>query len=650
MLTVMVGAVITAVLTVAPHLLSGYSEPWFNATVCILLLATVLFGNFAEALAEGRGRAQADYLSKFRRSIQARRRVPDGTWEITSSERLHQGDIVLVKTGEWIPSDGEIVEGLAAIDESAITGESNPVIKGMGTDKVSVTGSTVVKSNEIVVRITVEAGNTFLDQMIALVTGARRQPTPNEKALHTLVVGLNTLFLLICALLVPAAIYAGYTVSPAMLIALLVCLIPTTIGGLLSAIGIAGMDRVTAFNVIAKSGKAVEVAGDVHTVILDKTGTITFGNRRAFQFLSVDGVGREELLEAAFYASYHDRTPEGQSTCHLAFEQSSGRIGDPPDVAVVIPFDAASRMSGTDLKDGRTYRKGAVDAVQQYVIAQGGVIPEGLDALVRKIGIEGGTPLVIASNNRILGVAYLKDTIKPGINNEMAKLRAMGIKTIMCTGDNKLTASTIAAEAGVDEFVAEATPREKLELIRREHAQGRLVAMTGDGTNDAPALAQADVGLAMHSGTPAAKEAANMVDLDSNPTKILQIVAIGKQMLITRGAITTFSISNDVAKYFAVLPAMFVGMFPQIKALDLMNLTSPVTAVLSALIFNTIIIPMLIPLAVKGVSFKPRNATQLLSHNMLVYGLGGLLAPFIGIKLIDLVLAAMNLAAAPGVK
>jgi K+-transporting ATPase ATPase B chain len=648
MLTVMICAAITAVLTVAPHLLGGYTEPWFNGTVCFLLLVTVLFGNFAEALAEGRGQAQADHLSKSRRTIRARKLTAGGKWAPTSSEHLKKGDVVLVKAGEWIPGDGEIVEGLAAIDESAITGESNPVIKGIGTDNVSVTGTTVVKSNEIVVRITAEAGDAFIDQMIALVTSAKRQRTPNEKALHTLISGLNVLFIVGCALAVPAATYAGYTVSPVMMISLLVCLIPTTIAGLLSAIGISGMDRVTAFNVIAKSGKAVEVAGDVHTVILDKTGTITFGNRRAHQLLPVEGVARGELLEAANYASYHDKTPEGQSTFNLASDQGAIQAGRQIDDAVVIAFDAATRMSGTDLKDGRTYRKGAVDAVVQYVLSRGGVIPDGLDIMVRKIAVEGGTPLAIAANNRILGVVYLKDTVKPGIKEEMAKLRAMGIKTIMCTGDNKQTAATIAMEAGVDEFVAEVTPRDKLELIRREHAQGRLVAMTGDGTNDAPALAQADVGMAMHTGTPAAKEAANMVDLDSNPTKIIQVIAIGKQMLITRGAITTFSISNDVAKYFAILPAMFVGMFPQMEAMDIMNLTTPVSAVLSALIFNTIIIPMLIPLAMKGVSFKPRNATELLSHNMLVYGLGGVMAPFLGIKMIDIILAAMNIAAVSG--
>ncbi len=649
MLTVMVGAAATAILTVAPHLLGGYSEPWFNGSVCALLLITVLFGNFAEALAEGRGRAQADHLNKIRTSVPARRRLAGGTWELTSSEHLRKGDVVLIKAGEVIPGDGEIIEGLASVDEAAITGESAPVIRGIGTDHISVTGGTALISNQITVRITAQAGNAFLDQMIALVSGARRQLAPNEKALHTLIVGLNNLFILICVMFVPAAIYAGYTVSPVMLIALLVCLIPTTIGALLSAIGIAGMDRVTAFNVIAKSGKAVEIAGDLHTVILDKTGTITFGNRQAFELQPVESVTRDELSNAAWLASCSDDTPEGQSTRNLAAQSGGAGTGEEIDNAKVIAFDAATRMSGVDLHDGRTYRKGAVDAVRHYVVERGGRVPAALDELARTIAMAGGTPLAIAADNRILGVVYLKDTVKPGIKDEMAKLRTMGIKTIMCTGDNALTAATIAAEAGVDEFVAEATPEDKLKLVRREHALGRLVAMTGDGTNDAPALAQADVGMAMNSGTPAAKEAANMVDLDSDPTKILQVISIGKQMLITRGAITTFSLANDVAKYFAVLPAMLVGAFPQMEALDIMQLNSPISAVLSALIYNAIIIPLLIPVTVKGASFKARDATQLLRYNVLVYGLGGLIAPFIGIKLIDILLAAANIAAAPGV-
>jgi potassium-transporting ATPase ATP-binding subunit len=648
MLTVMIGAVLTAVLTFVPHLLGGYTEPWFNGVVCLLLIVTVLFGNFAEALAEGRGKAQADYLSRLRTSVEARRRTAGGAWELVASERLQQGDLVQVKAGEVIPGDGEIIDGIASIDEAAITGESAPVIRGIGTDHTSVTGGTIVISNEIIVRITAQAGNAFLDQMIALVSGAKRQKAPNEQALHTLIVGLNNLFIIVCAMFAPAAIYAGYNISPVMLIALLVCLIPTTIGGLLSAIGIAGMDRVTAFNVIAKSGKAVEMAGDVHTVILDKTGTITFGNRRAHQLQPVDGVSAKELAQAAWLASYHDTTPEGLSTRDLAHERDGAQTDGQIDDATVINFDAATRMSGVDMKDGRIYRKGAVDAIKRYVTDRGGKVPPGLDGMAREIGLAGGTPLAIASDSRILGVVYLKDIVKPGISEEMAKLRAMGIKTIMCTGDNPLTAATIAAEAGVDEFVAEATPEDKLNLVRKEHAQGRFVAMTGDGTNDAPALAQADVGIAMNSGTPAAKEASNMVDLDSDPTKILQVVAIGKQLLITRGAITTFSIANDVAKYFAVLPAMLVGFFPGIAVLNIMHLESPVSAILSSLIFNAFIIPALIPVAMKGVSFKPRNATQLLSHNMLVYGLGGLVSPFVGIKLIDVLLTAVGIAAVPG--
>jgi K+-transporting ATPase ATPase B chain len=650
MLTVMVGALVTAALALAPPDLSGGSEPWFNATVCLLLLATVLFGNFAEALAEGRGRAQADALSKIRSSVPARRRGANNKWQLTSSEHLRKDDVVLVEAGEFIPGDGEIIDGIASIDESAITGESDPVIKGMGTDFVSVTGGTVVRSNAIVMRITTEAGHSFLDQMIAMVSGAKRQMAPNEQALHTLIIGLNNLFIIVCALFVPAAAFAGYMISPAMIIALLVCLIPTTIGGLMSAIGIAGMDRVAAFNVIAKSGKAVEVAGDVHTVILDKTGTLTFGNRKAFQLLPLEGVAGDELFEAAYCASYHDKTPEGLSLRDLVRDAGGGVRDEAPLVAAtVIAFDAATRISGVDLPDGRRFRKGAVDAVKRYVSAQGGAIPAGLDEMARKIGLAGGTPLAIAAGRTLLGVAYLKDAVKPGLRDEMAKLRAMGIKTIMCTGDNPLTAATIASEVGVDEFIAEATPEDKLKLVRREHGEGRLVAMTGDGTNDAPALAQADVGLAMNSGTAAAKEAANMVDLDSNPTKILQVIAIGKQLLITRGAITTFSIANDLAKYFAVLPAMFVGLFPKMEVLDIMQLSSPITAVLSALIYNALIIPFLIPLAVKGASFKPRDATELLRHNMLVYGLGGLITPFIGIKLIDLALAAANIGIAPGV-
>lgn len=648
MLTVMTGAACTAILTVMPNLLGGYSEPWFNATVCLLLLVTVLFGTFAEAIAEGRGRAQADFLTKARSSLTARRRMASGDWENVSSEKLNMGDIVLVRTGEYIPGDGEIVAGLASVNEAAITGESAPVIRGIGTDFTSVTGGTRVISNEITVRISVESGKAFIDQMIAMISGAKRQKSPNEKALHTLIVGLNNLFILVCALFVPAAIFAGYTLSPAMLIALLVCLIPTTIGGLLSAIGIAGMDRVTAFNVIAKSGKAVEVAGDIHTVILDKTGTITFGNRRAHQLQPVNGMGQDALYEAAWYASCHDKTPEGMSTRDLARDQ--GRfVEEPIDDAVIIEFDASTRMSGIDV-GGRSYRKGAVDAVKQHVLALGSTIPSDLDNLAGAIGTEGGTPLAIAQNNQILGLVYLKDTVKPGIREEMAKLRTMGIRTIMCTGDNPLTAATIAAEAGVDEFIAEATPENKLDLVRREHAAGRLVAMTGDGTNDAPALAQADVGMAMNSGTAAAKEAANMVDLDSDPTKILQVIGIGKQMLITRGAITTFSIANDVAKYFAILPAMLVSVFPLMEALNIMNLASPISAVLSALIYNAIIIPLLIPVAIKGVSFKPRDSTQLLRHNMLVYGLGGLIAPFVGIKLIDMLLAAASVGTPFGVQ
>ncbi|WP_289141108.1 potassium-transporting ATPase subunit KdpB [uncultured Brevibacillus sp.] len=643
MFVVEVGFVITLLLTFFPGLSGGASAPIYNGVVSLILFVTILFANFAEALAEGRGKAQAASLKKTKQDTKARRMAKDGSIQVVSSTELRKGDVVVVDTGELIPSDGEIIEGVASVDESAITGESAPVIKEAGGDFSSVTGGTRVVSDSIRVRVTTDPGESFLDRMISLVEGAKRQKTPNEIALNTLLVSLTLIFVIVCTTLSPIATYVHAAIPVATLVALLVCLIPTTIGGLLSAIGIAGMDRVTQFNVIAMSGKAVEASGDINTIILDKTGTITFGNRMAAEFVAVGKVTPEELNKAAAQSSIYDETPEGRSIIELA-----KRLGVDATELVLpgsegVEFKAETRMSGTNLVNGASIRKGAVDAIKQYVVAQGGSIPADLEEKAAKIATAGGTPLAVAAGANILGLIYLKDTVKPGMRERFEELRRMGIRTVMCTGDNPLTAATIAREAGVDDFVAEAKPEDKIALIRKEQAEGKLVAMTGDGTNDAPALAQADVGLAMNSGTVAAKEAANMVDLDSDPTKIIEVVAIGKQLLMTRGALTTFSIANDVAKYFAIIPAMFMLAIPQMSALNIMGLATPQSAILSALIFNAIIIPILIPLAMKGVKYSPMSATKLLSRNLVIYGLGGIVVPFVAIKLIDLMLVGLNL-------
>jgi K+-transporting ATPase ATPase B chain len=637
MFVVEVGTFITLLMILMPTYFGVQDQLGYTFAVFIILLFTILFANFAEALAEGRGKAQADSLKKTKADTLAKRLNSKGEMEQISSTSLRKGDVVLVETGDLIPGDGEIIEGLASIDESAITGESAPVIKESGGDFSSVTGGTKVVSDSIKVRITANPGETFLDKMIDLVEGASRQKTPNELALNTLLITLTLIFLMVVVTLMPIAGYVGIKLQVATLIALLVCLIPTTIGGLLSAIGIAGMDRVTRFNVLAMSGKAVEAAGDINTMILDKTGTITFGNRMASLFTSVGNATEVETREGAVLASLKDETPEGRSVLELAKNQ--GLVVDPApyEQAIFIPFSADTRMSGMDA-NSISYRKGAVDSIQKYVEKIGGQVPEDLKAKSEEIAALGGTPLAVAVGNKIVGVIYLKDTVKPGMRKRFDELRKMGIKTIMCTGDNPLTAATIAKEAGVDDFIAESTPEDKIRIIREEQAQGKLVAMTGDGTNDAPALAQADVGLAMNSGTIAAKEAANMVDLDSDPTKIIEVVSIGKQLLMTRGALTTFSIANDIAKYFAILPAMFMVAIPQMEALNFMRLMSPTSAILSALIFNAIIIPLLIPIAMKGIAYKPRPAVELLRRNLLIYGLGGIIAPFVGIKLIDLLI------------
>ncbi|WP_243652979.1 potassium-transporting ATPase subunit KdpB [Tumebacillus sp. BK434] len=612
---------------------------WFNAAVAVILFVTIWFANFAEALAEGRGKAQADSLKQTKQDIPARKLKSDGSLQSVSSATLRKGDIVVVAAGEMIPGDGEVVAGLASVDESAITGESAAVIKEAGGDFSSVTGGTRVVSDEIRIRITSDPGESFLDRMIALVEGAERQKTPNEIALNTLLISLTVIFLLVVLTLPFFTRYLGFQLDISVLIALLVCLIPTTIGGLLSAIGIAGMDRVTQFNVLAMSGKAVEAAGDINTIILDKTGTITFGNRMASEFVPVGNATVETVAQWAAVSSVKDETPEGRSVLDLmgkwgwSYDRSLGEGGE------WIEFRAETRMSGVDLPDGRQVRKGAVDSVKKWVLSQGGALPEDLDRSSDRIASEGGTPLAVAVDGAIYGLLYLKDTVKPGMRERFQHLREMGIKSIMCTGDNPLTAATIAREAGVDDFIAESKPEEKMAVIRREQAEGKLVAMTGDGTNDAPALAQADVGLAMNSGTAAAKEAANMIDLDSDPTKIIEVVAIGKQLLMTRGALTTFSIANDIAKYFAIIPAMFMLAIPQMKALNVMALGSPVSAILSALIFNAVIIPLLIPLAMKGVAYRPLSSAALLRRNLLVYGLGGVIVPFAGIKIIDSLLS-----------
>ncbi len=644
MFVVEVGSVLTSALWLRDLLTGAPAEAplWFTASVSVWLWFTVIFANLAEAVAEGRGKAQAASLRKMRKETIARRLVGERE-EAVPASMLHKGDVVVVEAGELIPGDGEVVEGIASVDESAITGESAPVIRESGGDRSAVTGGTKVLSDRIVVRITAEPGESFLDRMIALVEGATRQKTPNEIALHILLVGLTIIFLIACVTLVPLALYSQIRLSVTVIVALLVCLIPTTIGGLLSAIGIAGMDRLLRKNVIAMSGRAVEAAGDVDTLLLDKTGTITLGNRMATELIPVGDVSPAELADAAQLASLADETPEGRSIVVLVKDQYQLRGRDVRQLgAVFIPFSATTRMSGCDL-DGRRIRKGAVDAITAHVQSLGGPIPAGIDAIVHRIADNGGTPLAVSDRTRVLGVIHLKDVVKGGIKERFDRFRAMGIRTVMITGDNPRTAAAIAREAGVDDFLAEATPEAKMRLIISEQGKGKLVAMTGDGTNDAPALAQADVGVAMNTGTQAAKEAGNMVDLDSNPTKLLEVVEVGKQLLMTRGCLTTFSIANDVAKYFAILPALFVAVFPEIVPLNVMRLASPRSAILSAVIFNALIIVLLIPLALRGVQYRPLGAAALLRRSLLIYGLGGVVAPFVGIKLIDMVLATIGM-------
>ena len=640
MFVVLVGSALTTILFVRDLGRSTAAESVFAGLVAAWLWFTVLFANFAEAMAEGRGKAQAATLRETRADTMANRRGPDGGIEQVPSSQLTVGDVVVVSVGEMIPSDGEIVEGIASVDESAITGESAPVIREAGGDRSAVTGGTRVLSDGIVVRITARPGETFLDRMIALVEGANRQKTPNEIALNTLLAVLTVIFLLATVTLQPFAMFAGAEQDVVVLVALLVCLIPTTIGALLSAIGIAGMDRLVQHNVLAMSGRAVEAAGDCSTLLLDKTGTITLGNRQAAELLPLAGVEESRLAEAAQLASLADETPEGRSIVVLAKERFDLRERD-VSAATLVPFTAQTRMSGIDV-DGRSVRKGAADAVKRWVVEQGGSLPAGLDTCVEGVAVSGGTPLVVADGTEVLGVVHLKDIVKDGIRHRFDQLRAMGIRTVMITGDNPLTAQAIASEAGVDDFLAEAKPEDKMDLIRREQAGGRLVAMTGDGTNDAPALAQADVGVAMNTGTQAAKEAGNMVDLDSNPTKLIEIVEIGKQLLITRGALTTFSVANDVAKYFAIIPAMFSGVLPALDRLNVMHLDTPRSAILSAVIFNALVIIALVPLSLRGVRFRAEGASAMLRRNLLVYGVGGIVAPFVGIKLIDLLVTAMG--------
>ena len=640
MFVVLIGSVLTTILFLRDLGDSTHDENLFAGLVAAWLWFTVLFANFAEAVAEGRGKAQADTLRKARTETTALRRTATGEIEEVASSLLRVDDLVEVSAGQVIPSDGEIVEGIASVDESAITGESAPVIRESGGDRSAVTGGTTVLSDRIIVRITARPGETFLDRMISLVEGAERQKTPNEIALNILLAGLTLVFLLATVTLQPFAVYSGAKQDVIVLVALLVCLIPTTIGALLSAIGIAGMDRLVQHNVLAMSGRAVEAAGDCSTLLLDKTGTITLGNRQAAEFLPVPGVESVHLASAAQFASLADETPEGRSIVVLAKEQFGIRERDLGD-AVLVPFTAQTRMSGLDV-GGTSVRKGATDSVRRWVTDNGGTVPADLDAIVERVATGGGTPLVVAEDNEVLGVIHLKDVVKQGMSKRFDELRALGIRTVMITGDNPLTAAAIAEEAGVDDFLAEATPEDKMALIRSEQGGGRMVAMTGDGTNDAPALAQADVGVAMNTGTQAAKEAGNMVDLDSNPTKLIEVVEIGKQLLITRGSLTTFSIANDVAKYFAIIPAMFVGVFPQLDTLNVMGLESPRSAILSAVIFNALIIVALIPLALRGVRFRAMGAAAVLRRNLLVYGVGGLIAPFVGIKAIDVVLTAIG--------
>lgn len=642
MFIVEVGSVLTTIIFIQ-ELAHGGGRPLFTGQVAFWLWFTVLFANFAEAMAEGRGKAQAATLRKAKSETMAVR-VRAGQRETVAASALRRGDVVRVEAGQMIPADGEIIEGVASVDESAITGESAPVIRESGGDRSAVTGGTKVLSDWIVVRITSNPGETFLDRMIALVEGAERQKTPNEIALNILLAVLTLVFLLVVVTLQPFAYYAGTTISIPVLIALLVCLIPTTIGALISSIGIAGMDRLVQHNVLAMSGRAVEAAGDVDTLLLDKTGTITLGNRQASEFRPAAGISAATLADAAQLASLADETPEGRSIVVLAKEQYGirGRELASHD-ATFVPFSATTRMSGVDL-NGRRIRKGAFDAIERFLQEQSSIIPNDLKIHVDRIAREGGTPLVVAEDGRALGVVHLKDIVKGGMRERFAHLRAMGIKTVMITGDNPLTAAAIASEAGVDDYVAQATPEDKLKLIRQEQGMGRMVAMTGDGTNDAPALAQADVGVAMNTGTMAAKEAGNMVDLDSNPTKLIEIVEIGKQLLMTRGALTTFSIANDVAKYFAIIPAMFILAVPQLGVLNIMRLATPESAILAAVIFNAVIIIALIPLALRGISYRPLGAAAILRRNLMIYGVGGVVLPFAGIKAIDMLLVAVGLA------
>ncbi|WP_236174564.1 potassium-transporting ATPase subunit KdpB [Pseudomonas pseudonitroreducens] len=640
---VMLVVALTAVLTTVLCVVGGESVPTFVAVqIAVWLWFTVLFANFAEALAEGRGKARADSLKAGTQGLQAMRMAVTGKFEKVAASSLRKGDVVRVEAGELIPGDGEVIEGVAAVNEAAITGESAPVIRESGGDRSAVTGNTRLVSDWLLVKITANPGESTLDRMIALVEGAKRQKTPNEVALDILLIGLTLIFLLVVVTLKPFALFAGGNLPLVFLVALLVTLIPTTIGGLLSAIGIAGMDRLVRLNVIAKSGRAVEAAGDVHVLMLDKTGTITFGNRRCSALHTAPGVQPLELAEGAFLASLADDTPEGKSIVEFLRAQI---VLPEPDRSRVTPiaFSAETRLSGIDM-DGHIYRKGAVDAALAFVGLERAQMPESLAKEIERIAQSGGTPLLVVADGKLLGAIHLKDVVKPGIRERFAELRRMGIRTVMVTGDNPLTAAAIAAEAGVDDVIAEATPEKKLARIRQEQGEGRMVAMCGDGANDAPALAQADVGMAMNDGTQAAREAANLVDLDSDPTKLLDVVQVGKELLVTRGALTTFSVANDVAKYFAILPALFAGIYPQLGVLNVMKLASPQSAILSAIVFNALIIVALIPLALRGVRVQASDASQLLRRNLLIYGVGGLVAPFVGIKLIDMLLVAIGLA------
>lgn len=635
MFTVEIGTLIMAYVTIYSFSHNGQGSPLYNFFIFLVLLLTVLFANFAEAIAEARGKAQADSLRKTREETPAKVLLANGTIEIRSSNQLKKGEVFICEAGDTIPTDGEIIEGIATIDESAITGESAPVIRESGGDKSSVTGGTKVLSDEIKVQVSTAPGESFLDKMIALVEGASRQKTPNEIALTILLASFTLVFIIVCVTLKPFADYANTPITIAALISLFVCLIPTTIGGLLSAIGIAGMDRALRANVITKSGKAVETAGDIDVLLLDKTGTITIGNRKATNFYPTAGVNIKAFTDACVLSSLADETPEGKSIIELAAEQGVKSAGT-PEGSVFIKFTAETRSSGLDTVDGKRIRKGAFDSIRNMVQKAGNHFPSDIEGHVKAIATNGGTPLVVAENEKALGVIELQDIIKPGISERFERLRKMGVKTVMVTGDNPLTAKYIAEKAGVDDFIAEAKPEDKMNYIKEEQMLGKLVAMMGDGTNDAPALAQADVGVAMNSGTQAAKEAGNMVDLDNDPTKLIEIVEIGKQLLITRGTLTTFSIANDVAKYFAIVPALFIASIPALQSLNIMGLHSPESAIMSAVIFNAIIIPILIPLALKGVAYKPIGATALLRRNLFIYGIGGVVAPFIGIKIIDL--------------